>query len=130
MLFFVFAVTLWLAAMFHLWDHRRFEADLKIYRRQPDNPAVADFRRVAVPPGGLRRAFAIRGAQDVLRYGAPVGFFCLLLLWLQSWWIAGFYAAIVIVKWFALTTVLTGGGDSYRISLAGCEIFSASLAED
>ena len=65
-----------------------------------------------------------------MRYGAPVGFFCLWLLALHSWWIAGVYAAIIIVKWFALTTYLNGDGETYRITLAGKTVFAAMLGGD
>lgn len=117
--------------MFHLWDHRRFEEDLRRLDAGQGSFAAGDWRPAALPAGesgtALKRAFIIRGQADLARYAAPVVLFCLWLLLFRSWGLAGIYAAIIACKWFAVTTVLDNGG-SYRCYFAGKKFFTGRLA--
>lgn len=131
MTFFLFTGLLWLTALFHVWDHRWFERDLRkmLHAPMPD-PATGDWRLI----GGraidmdlrLRRAFIIRNSADILRYAGPIVIFCLWLLLFRSWGLALSYGAIVVVKWFLVTTILRRDG-SYTLRLFGCAFLTAQL---
>lgn len=132
MKFFLFTGLLWICAMFHLWEHRRFERDLRLLEAG-EAMAAGDWRPVALPKGAaglaLKRAFAIRDRMDIFRYAAPVLIFCLWLLLLRSWGLAFAYAAIVAVKWFCVTTVWERA-DAYYLYICGRRFFTGRLDAD
>lgn len=137
MIFLVFTALLWLIALFHIWDHRRFERDLSrltetVHLDTGGPRARSDWRPVPLPRGAesgvaFRRAFMIDTRYDALRYAVPVVFFVVLLLGLKAWFWAGFYLLAVVVKWFATTAVLHGAARRYDIYLLNKKIFSAAL---
>lgn len=123
MTFFIFTALVWLLALFHLWDHRCFERDLRALEQGMPIERL-DWRRVA---GGvaLKRGFFIRRRDDYLRYAVPVVFFAVLLIGLRGWTLAMLYAAVIIVKWAAVSVTLAD--DKYTLWLAGRALFSARL---
>ncbi len=127
MIFVVMAVFLWAVALFHIWDHRCFERDLRHYR---DGRAGLDWRVVCPQRGNavfLKRAFVVDTREARLRYGVPVLVFTLCLLLFKSWLAAGLYALAMIGKWFVATTVFDTVAGQYRVMVSRWTVFTARL---
>lgn len=126
MKFIFFTAYLWILALFHIWEHRRFEADLRDYAAGKTD---GDWRVCARSDSAvmLRRAFMIKTRNDVVRYAAPVVFLLVWLLLFHMWWLAFAYIAIMACKWFLGETWLENGGRRYRFRLFNRDIFRGQL---
>ncbi len=126
MKFVLFSGFLWLVAIFHLWDHRRFERDVQRYM---DGARGGDWREVTAGNGGvaLKRAFKITDRGDLLRYTLPVVFLLVWLVVFRYWAPAVLYTAAVFLKWFVAQTRIDAATRQYAIFLLGRRIFGARL---
>ena len=126
MIFVFFIVLLFAMSRFHLWEHRCYLRDIARAHQARGIEETDDWREMEKDSGKLflKRAFMIRDKKDALRYGLPVIFFAALLLVLQSWGLALFYAALLCVKWFALTTVVLLEQDLFEIRVFGYRLLS------
>ncbi len=127
MIFIVFTIMLWLIALFHIWDHRRFEQDLAALAE-----GKRDWRAVALPAGvstgeAYRRALMIHSRADFTRYAVPVLFFVVLLLGVKSPVAAALYLAVIVIKWFVSKVVLYRDEGRYEIYLLHQRVFAAAL---
>jgi hypothetical protein len=128
--FILLTTVLWILALFHIWDHRRYERDLGAYLQD----GGGDWRPVAPPAGArpgaaLKRAFRIDTRADLWRYAGPVAIFAVILIGLRHWGLAAAYAGVVSVKWFALTTVTARETRRYAVYLAGRRVFESPLPD-
>lgn len=144
MKFFIFASLLMAIGLFHQREHVRFVAGLRLLQKKlsaigPDAAKLKealkgeDWRFISLEGQklGLRRAFEVKNSEDTLRYAVPVMIACAALLALESWAIAGVYAAIICVKWFASLTMLNldSFAPGYEVRLLGIKLFGESFAE-
>ena len=111
--------------MFHLWDHRRFETDL---RRYMDGERELDWRELGHDGQlVLKRAFKITSRADIWRYATPVALLFVWLLVFRYWTPAIMYVLAVSAKWFAAQTHVDIAQRSYEITLFGKRLFGAKL---
>lgn len=111
--------------MFHLWDHRRFEADL---RRYMDGERGLDWREVG--HNGevvLKRGFKITCRADIWRYATPVVFLFLWLVVFRYWTPAVMYVLLIMAKWFIAKTHVDIAQRAYTITCFGKNLFGARL---
>lgn len=130
MKFIVFSVFVWALALFHMWDHRRFEDDLTA---RANGDMSRDWREVSPRQDDtlyLRRAFHVTTRSDGIRYGAPVGFFFFWLMVFHNWLPALGYIALIAGKWLCVTTAVHLPSMTYRVMLAGIVIFNGSLRKN
>ncbi len=126
MLFILFTVFLWALAGFHVWEHRRFEHDLRQYiNGQRDG----DWRICDENSTGfvLKRAFKITTRADVARYAMPVIFLFVWLVVFRNWWPVAFYLTIIIVKWFVAQTWVDVAARRYTLVLSGHRLLSGKI---
>jgi hypothetical protein len=143
MKFLLFICCLWAMGWFHRREHLRDAAALRDVQKTlsslpPDKDALKtalagqDWRLVSLTPrhAVLKRAFQVERREDMLRYGMPLVFLAVLLIALQGWGIAAVYAAVLAVKWFALTTAVTLSpyDGRYDVSLFGIRLFGEYLS--
>ena len=125
MKFIVFSVFIWLVAIFHLWDHRRYERDIARYM---DGARDGDWRQVGQGDGDIvKRAFKITTRADIVRYATPVVFLLIWLLLFRAWTPAILYVAAVFAKWFIAQTHIDTAGRRYSVYLLGYRMFGARL---
>ena len=142
MQFFVFITLFFAISLFHRQEHLWFIAELRALQKKlaaataseagvKESLKGEDWRLVALAASqlSLRRAFHVGNAKAAARYATPILLLCITLLWLQSWVLAGGYAALLAVKWFASVTVLDIGPAAarYEVRLFGRKLFGESL---
>lgn len=127
MTFLLFTGFLWILAVFHVWEHRCYERDLRQYL---SGRSDGDWRKCAGDEHHvmIRRAFRPAAGRDVLRYALPVLFLFVWLLVFRSWFPAGVYIAAMAIKWFAAQTWLDIAARRYEVRVFGRSLFSAPLA--
>ncbi len=126
MLFILFTVFLWILAGFHLWEHRRYEHDLRQYI---DGQRGGDWRVCGEGVMGvaLKRAFRVATRADMLRYAMPVIFLFVWLVVFRSWWPVALYVTVIVVKWFVAQTWVDVAQRRYTLVLAGYRLLSGRL---
>lgn len=124
MTFLLLGFLLWVSGLFHLWDHRRAESDVRSVMDGKD-PAAHDWLVVGQDGASLllRRAFNPLGRADQLRYAGPIVIFALWLLVFKSWPAAFLYASVVMVKWFLSVIVVDTAKRLYEARLFGHKLF-------
>lgn len=144
MMYPLFLFSIWAIALFHVWEHRRYIEELRGLQRvvanfTPSRETLTeqlkgrDWRIVSLEATklGLRRAFMVKGAFSAARYAAPVVFFVLCLLLLESWNMAAGYFFAIVIKWFLTVTVLdvSPANPRYDLRLFGVTLFGEPLPE-
>ena len=125
MKFIFFSGFLWMMAIFHLWDHRRYEQDI---RRYMDGVRDGDWRLIATgAQDTVMRAFKISGRSDVIRYAGPVVFVFIWLVVFRYWAPAIIYMMVIGTKWFLVQTHIDADQRRYTAALFGRRLFSATL---
>lgn len=134
--FVLFMALVYAAAVFHRFEHRLMQRELAaLAARWPSGAALppdADWRitgGTAERPQ-LRRAFRITGRAALWRYALPVVFTSMMMIVLQDFTLAGIYAAICAVKWFATDVRLTrgaAGSAGYAVHLGRLRLFGEAL---
>ena len=125
MKFIFFSGFLWIVAIFHLWDHRRFECDVASFMdgaRDGDWRVIAENGAVVV-----KRAFKITTRADIVRYAGPVVFLFVWLLVFRYWTPAVIYMLAVFTKWFLAQTYIDATARRYTVSLFGRNLFTAKI---
>lgn len=122
MTFILFSIFVWVMAIFHVWDHRRFEHDVRDYI---DGYRGGDWR--VVNTGVLKRAFRIPARADSLRYAMPVIFLFAWLAVFHYWAPAAIYVLVIAAKWFLAETHIDTQTRSYAVVMLGRRIFGGRL---
>lgn len=127
MKFIFFSGFLWLLAIFHLWDHRRFERDIRLYM---NGQRDGDWRIVDGDDSSIfivKRAFKISSRADIVRYATPVVFLFLWLVIFRFWSPACAYVLVIAIKWFVVETLIDTSARTYTLRLLGQSLFSARV---
>lgn len=125
MKFIFFSGFIWIVAIFHMWDHRRYERDIARYM---DGARDGDWRQVGSDGDEIiKRAFKISTRADIARYAMPVVFFLVWLLVFRFWAPALIYAVIIFAKWFVAQTRVDIASRRYSVYLLGYRVFGARL---
>jgi len=110
MTFVFFLLLVWAVCTFHLREHRRLGTELARAKtllppREDGSLQDADWRVTAEEAQNitLKRRFHPQDRDGVLRYALPPVFFCLMLFVLKSWWMGALYAALMALRWFAMS---------------------------
>lgn len=126
MLFVVFMIVVWTAALFHRREHRRLPDELaKIDTRAAYETGQKidghDWRVIADTKDRLvmKRAFEPVGMEGKLRYTLPVVLLAVMMIWLQSIPATVFYMVFLCIRWFALRVEIEKGADPVFHVLAG-----------
>ena len=143
-MFIVFMAVIWGMALFHRREHVRLAPELyplqkSLASEHPDAETIRaglqgkDWRMTGLDKTklSLRRAFAVKNREDALRYTVPVALLCVILIYIQNWWLAGLYFAALLLKWFASVTVvdLDPLAARYQVKLFGLPLFGEALTE-
>lgn len=135
MIFVVFILLLWAAALFHRAEHRALPRELRglgkaenwvIGAQIPEH----DFRLVAQRNGSfvLKRAFHPQGYRGVLRYALPVLFLAMMMIILQSIPVTLAYFVFLCLRWFATEIVLYPAPDNrFEVTLRHRKIYGETL---
>lgn len=135
MIFVVFILLLWAAALFHRAEHRALPQELRALDK-PQSWTVGaqipghDFRLVAQKNDSfvLKRAFHPQGYRGVLRYALPVLFLAVMMIILQSIPMTLAYFVFLYLRWFATETVLYPAPDKrFEVTLWHKRIYEETL---
>lgn len=119
MIFVVFLLLIWSAALFHRAEHRQLPQEL----RRLDSTqgwvtgariAGHDWRLMAEKDDGfvLKRAFHPEGISGVLRYALPILFLAVMMIVLQNIPLTLGYLAFLYLRWFAVEIIFYPAPDS------------------
>lgn len=133
MQFVVFIILLFAVCHFHRREHQRLAPELRTLLQTTSNGGLqtdADWQVIQTDGNilYLRRAFMLKSRFDQLRYFLPVAFLAVMLIVLQSWVMAGLYAAIVCIKWFVTSIRLDIKRERYDVTIFSTALFGEQLA--
>lgn len=132
MQFVVFIILLFALCQFHRREHQRLAPELRGLLQTASNgalPAEADWQVIRTDGNilHLRRAFMLKSNFDRLRYFLPIAFLAVMLIALQSWMMAGIYAAIICIKWFVTSIRLDIKRERYDVTIFSVAVFGEQL---